>query len=345
MDKVLKGGIIGAGKMGLAHSTILSCIQNVELTAIAEPNKLIQKTLKEFANHISIYDSHHKMLKNEKLDFVFITTPSYMHIPMALDCLEHNCNIFIEKPLCINSIDAIPLLEKIKQKKIHTMTGYMMRYISTFNKAKEIIKNGTLGDLITFNAQMYVSQLFKTGKGWRYDKKKSGGGVVITQTTHAIDLISWYFGYPNWLNASLLSPYSISTEDFGHITLKWNNGLMGWIDASWSVYNHRLLETSIMINGKNGNMKVNDDTIKIFLTKPIDEFNKGWNIIRKPEIETGVPIDIGGPQYTKQNVDFINCILKDITPESDIYNAYNIQKIVDYIYESNKLNGQLIKMD
>ena len=159
------------------------------------------------------------------------------------------------------------LVEKLNGKKLVTMTGYMMRYMATFSKAREIIDTGVIGAPITFNAQMYVSQLFKTGRGWRYDKEKSGGGVINTQATHAIDLISWFFGYPNRLNASLLSPHSKHTEDFGHITFNWDNGLMGWLDSSWSVYNHRMLETTIRVHGHNGNLMVNDDTIKLFLAK------------------------------------------------------------------------------
>jgi predicted dehydrogenase len=210
------------------------------------------------------------------------------------------------------------------------MTGYMMRYMATFKKAREILKTDVIGTPITFNAQMYVSQLFKEGKGWRYDKNKSGGGVINTQSIHAIDLISWYFDFPDYLNASLLSPHSKHTEDFGHITFNWDNGLMGWLDASWSVYNHRLLETT-----------VNDDTIKLYLNSSAKDYNKGWNILRRPELETGVAIDIGGPQFTRQDQHFVDAVENEFFVESDVYNAYKVQKIVDAVYASGTNQGHL----
>jgi predicted dehydrogenase len=341
MNKPLRGAMIGAGKMGIAHGAIINSLPNAELVAICEPTKLIQNTFKEFAPHIAVYSDHTVMLKELRPDFVFITTPSFMHVPMAMDCVGYGCHFFVEKPLSVTGSEAEPLIAKLKNKNLVTMTGYMMRYIATFSKAKQIIDDGIIGDPITFNAQMYVSQLFKKGKGWRYDKKKSGGGVIITQATHAIDLISWYFGFPDNLNASLLSPHSKSTEDFGHITFNWNNGLMGWLDSSWSVYNHRMLETTIKIHGKNGNLLVNDDTIKLFLTKPQGGYKEGWTILRKPEIETGVAMDIGGPQYTRQDQDFVDAVSENRTVESDVLNAFKVQKIVDTIYKSGDKQGRL----
>ena len=346
MDKkILRGGVIGCGKMGLAHGTIINSLPNAKLVAICEPAKLIQNTFKEFAPHIAVYDNYIDALKRENLDFVFITTPSHMHVPIAMDCISFGCNFFVEKPLAINGAEAKPLIDELNGKKLITMVGYMMRYMATFQKAKEIISAGVIGPHITFNAQIYVSQLFKKGKGWRYDKNKSGGGVINTQAIHAIDLISWYFGFPDHLNASLIAPHSKHTEDFGHITFNWNNGLMGWLDSSWSVYNHRMLETTIKIHGYNGNLTVNDDTIKLFLTKSTKGYSEGWTILRKPELETGVAIDIGGPLFTRQDQAFIDAIQNNDLLKSDVYNAYRVQKIVDAVYTSGTNQGQLEVID
>jgi len=339
-NKILKGGIIGAGKMGLLHSALINCFDHSTLVAICEPSKLIYKTIKEFAPDIKTYKDYKEMLKNEELDFVFISTPTFLHVPIALDCVKYGCHFFVEKPLSANSEEALPLIEALEGKHLITMTGYMMRYLITFQRAKEIIDRGVLGKIITFNATMYVSQLFKKGKGWRYDRKKSGGGVIIMQATHVIDMLCWFFGDPKWVNASLLSPYSKTTEDFGHIIFNWENGLMGWLDSSWSVYNHRMLETTIEIHAQNGTLIVNDDTVRLFLKNTVDEYRDGWTILRKPEMEKGVAIDIGGPHYTRQDEAFVNAIVKNRPLESDVFNAFNVQNIVDAIYSSSDSTGK-----
>ena len=116
---------------------------------------------------------------------------------------------------------------------------------------------------------------------------------------------------------------------------------MGWLDSSWSVYNHRMLETTFEIHANNGKLIVNDDTVKLFLVNPGDDYKCGWTNLRKPEIEIGVAIDIAGPQYTRQDEAFINAII--ITgkpPESDVFNAFKVQRIVDAIYRSSNANRQ-----
>lgn len=339
-NKRLRGGVIGLGKMGMVHATIINCLEHSHLAAVCEPTKLIYNTFREFAPHVNVYSDHREMLKKQELDFVFITTPSFLHIPMALDCVDSGCHIFVEKPLSVNAEDALPLIERLAGTRLISMTGYMMRYLATFHKAKEILDSGVLGKAITFNSRMYVSQLFKEGKGWRYDLKKSGGGVIIMQATHAIDMLCWFFGFPDRLNASLINAYSTVTEDFGHIVFNWQNGLMGWLDSSWSVHNHRMLETTFEIHGTKGTLVVNDDTVKLFLAEARKNYPSGWTIITRPEIEKGVAIDIGGPQFTRQDKAFIDGILNGVPLESDVSNGFKVQQIVDAIYRSANENGQ-----
>tara|TARA_Y100001970_G_scaffold294326_1_gene450604 strand:- start:3988 stop:5034 length:1047 start_codon:yes stop_codon:yes gene_type:complete len=342
--KVLNGAIIGMGKMGLAHGAIINSINNVRLVSVCEPSKLIKKTFSEFIPNVKIYDDYKKMLSKENLDFVFITTPPDSHVEMAIECINKNIHFFIEKPLSINSSLCKPLLKIMEEKRIINMVGYMMRYQKTFKLAKTILQNNILGEIFSFGATMYVSQLFKKGKGWRYKKNKSGGGVVMAQTTHLIDLICWYFGFPGYLTANTISPYSITTEDFTHCTFSWENGLMGWIDSSWSVYNHRMLESSLKIHGENGNLLVSDDTIKLFLINDNSEFSKGWTIISKPELENGVAMDIGGTSYSSQDEEFISTIRNGTYLDSDVISAYNNLKIIDSVYDSAKNGGRLTKV-
>ena len=125
--------------MGLVHGTIINSLPGAKVVAIAEPTKLIQKAFSQFAPEINVFDDHNEMLNNQDLDFVFITSPSYMHVGMALDCIEKNCNIFVEKPLSINGDEAVPLITKLKEEKLVSMTGYMMRYVATFLEAKKLL--------------------------------------------------------------------------------------------------------------------------------------------------------------------------------------------------------------
>ena len=344
-NNFVKGAVIGFGKMGLAHTAIINSFSNSKIIAVTDESKLINKGFNQFIESINFYSNHLNMLKNEKIDFVFITTPPNTHVPLALDCLKYNKHFFIEKPLSIDSETALPLIKKLNDSdNLVSMVGYMMRFVPSFLKGKEIIDEGILGKIFNFNSTIYVSQLFKKGKGWRYNKKISGGGVINSQAAHLVDLISWYFGYPNSINASLRQAYSKDSEDFGHITFNWENKLFGSLDSSWSVYNYRMLETKIIINAEQGYLEINDDTVKLFLNKSSTNYKEGWTIIKKPEIDNAVTIDLGGSHYTRQDEYFINSIIRQNQVMNDVSNAYKVQKIIDAIYYSAKNNNSSVKL-
>ena len=341
-SKMLRGGIIGFGKMGLLHGAIINALEKATLRAVCESNDTIRGDFSSLLPKVNFYKNYSEMLEKENLDFVFVTTPPSSHVEIGLECVKYKCHFFIEKPLCINAYSAKPLLDAVEKHPLVTMVGFMMRYLDTFKRAKEILEKKVLGEIFAFNATTYVSQLFKSGKGWRYSPQESGGGVLIIQGIHAIDMLCWFFGMPRAVNARTKAAYSKKVEDFGHMVLSWENGLMGWLDSSWSVDNYRLLTTTFKINGENGTLFVDDDTVKLYLRKECNGFLKGWTVETKPELFSGVAIDIGGPHFTKQDEDFIDSIISDRRLESDIKNAYRIQKLIDCIYKSADSDGETV---
>ena len=341
-NHILRGGVVGFGKMGLLHSAIVNVSKTATLCAVAESNGIMRKYCSVLMPQVKFYENFQEMLEKEKLDFVFITTPPSSHIPIALVCHKHNCHFFIEKPLCLGAPSALPLLDALTVSPRVTMVGYMMRYDDIFRRAKEMLDRKVLGRIISFSATTYVSQLFKAGKGWRYDPKESGGGVLITQGIHAIEIMCWFFGMPRVVNARTNSFYSKKVEDFCHVVLAWPNGVTGWLDSSWSVDNHRMFETSFLINGEHGSLIVNDDTLKLYLRQEHDGLKPGWTLQTKPELFHGAEIDIGGPQFTRQDVAFLDAIVSGKVVENDLQNAYGIQNVVDCIYKSAKSDGNSV---
>lgn len=344
-EKILNGSVIGLGKMGLLHSAIVNALPGSNLKAVCEPNKTIRSGLETFVPDVAVYKNHKKMLDKESLDFVFITTPPSLHIDLAVDCINRGCHVFIEKPLCLKAQDAAPLQRVIAESGAVTMVGHMMRYLETFSRAKELLDDKVLGELISFNATMYVSQLFTKGKGWRYSPKESGGGVLITQAIHVVDMLCWFFGLPRALNARTNSYYSKIVEDFGHVTFDWANGLTGWLDSTWSMDNHRLLDTTFTIMGEYGTLIVTDDVVKIYLRTESAGFPQGWTVETKPELFRGAAIDIGGTHFTAQDEAFVRSVQNRTPVESDVENAVRVHKVLDCIYKSAGSDGQTVLVD
>lgn len=340
-NKILNGGIIGFGKMGIAHSAILSALEDNSLNAICENSNFIKSFLKKSFNKINIYNDFDELISKEKLDYVFITSPNKFHKNHIIKAIENNLNFFVEKPTAMNEKEVDDILEVYQknQKKI-SMVGFMMRYVNSFKKTKSILDKKIIGDIINFQATMNVSQVFKKGSGWRYNKKDSGGGVIMAHASHLIDLICWYLGYPNKIEAKCHKFYSEEIEDYGHIFFEYNDNKFGWIDCSWSANNYRSLTTNIKIFGTNGELNVGDDFLEVFVKEKIDKYHKGWHYFDKIDLYTPSIFDIGQDGYCEQDKEFIDKIrLNDsIDTKSNIYNGCLIQKIISKIYQSSSQN-------
>jgi predicted dehydrogenase len=284
------------------------------------------------------------MFDKEEIDGVIIASPVGLHVENALECVKRDIPFLMEKPLSLSAIQAQPLLTELEKSNMPNMIGYMARNIDSFKKGKEIIDSGCLGNIQYVKGTVYVSQLFKKGKGWRYDPKISGGGVLLSQGSHLIDLLTWYFGYIKRVNCDILSVYSPGIEDFAHVMMNFESGLKGWIDASWSVRFKRKMELKIDILGDNGSLVITDDTLQLFLDKEAGDWPKGKTYLSANDLFSGVYIDIGGAKFTYQAKKFLDSIEKRESVQPDIKHGYHVQQIVDASYESAQKNGMPIEI-
>lgn len=335
----MRAGIIGFGKMGMLHAAILNGLKDVEVVAVAENTDFLRKSLEEVKPGIRTFTNYTEMLDTEKPDFVFITTPVHLHVPMMEECTRRRIPFFVEKPMCVSSDQSENLVRMLEKDPVPNMVGYMMRYLSTFRKARELVVSGLIGNPVSFTSVMYVSQLFKPGKGWRYDKEKSGGGVMMGPGCHIIDLIHWYFGNVTGVNAATIRKYSAETEDFAHIMFSMESGVKGWFDISWSVRGYRLPYSRFEIHGDDGLIIVDDDSIKINLDKEKNGYPSGWTIVQKPELHEGVEFDVGGAQYSAQDIDFIRCVKDERIADSNVFTGHYVQKIIKALYRSAENRG------
>lgn len=339
-ENTIEVGVIGFGKLGLLHSGQTNSLNGVRLKAIADTSKKTLSFLKTKMTGVNVYTDYMDMLNKENnLGAVVIATPSNSHVVMAKECLKRKIPVFIEKPLSATSSEAKELVELLSTNPIPNMVGYMGRYTDTYMKAHEILCREALGSYEFFNSSMYVGQLFRRGKGWRYDKKVSGGGVLITQNAHVIDKLLWFFGELDFISAHTRSLYSKEVEDYSHVFFGFKNGLRGYMDASWSKRHYRKPTISISIQGTNGTLDVNDDQVKLFLVKKTNDYNEGWNIWKKPDLYRGVEFDVGGSHYAEQAKEFFESIRKGSPVKSSILSAFETQRAIEAAYMSADKNG------
>jgi len=330
--KKLKVGVIGTGKMGLLHAGIFNALEKSVLYTISEKKKIIAIFLKKYLSGVNIYQNYKEMLEKEDLDIVVITTPVFLHRGMIIDAMEHNLNIFVEKPLVISGDECRMISNKPYENK--TMVGYCRRFMGTYNFAKKIIENSNLGKVNYFSSQLFVAQVFNRGKGWLYNPLMSGGGVLMDLGSHAIDLFHYLFGDIETVQAFGESIFNKKVEDYVSVNMKFKDVSRGSLQLSWSVRNYRLPEFKIEIHFDEGVIIVTEKYVNIYSEKETDFIKKGWSTYYKQNLTKDVPINLGGHEYTLEDLHFLNCILENKNTICDFREAAKTNYVIDKIYSS-----------
>lgn len=338
----LKVGIIGVGKMGLLHAGIFNGLDISTLSAIAEKNKFLISALKQHLPRVKVYTDYEKMFKKEELDVAVVTTPVFLHKNMIENALDSNLNVFVEKPLALNGNECESiLLNKTKQK---TAVGYCRRFIETYGLIKKIIDESILGDVNAFQSQMFVEQVFQQETGWLYDPEKSGGGVLVDLGSHAIDMAQYFFGDIKAVQATGKSVYSDKVEDHVYLNYKFPNDLIGSLQVSWSMRNYRLPELKFNIQFEKGMATVTEKYVEIYSEIENDTLKQGWNTFYKQNLAKPIPLDIGGPEYTREDLDFLQCIKNDRESICNFQEASKTNFVIDATYKSiNSEKSEKIK--
>ena len=202
MEKI-RYGIVGIGKMGSIHAFKFSkhIIRNSILTAVADINPVRLEWAKKRLPNVAIYDNYQDLLKSGLIDAVIIATPHYFHPVIATDALNMGIHTLIEKPAGVFT-KAIRELNELSLTKKDLKFGimYNQRTNKLYRKAKEIIDSGEMGKLKRINwiiTDWYRPQAYYDQGGWRGTWVGEGGGVLINQCPHQLDLFQWLGGMPS----------------------------------------------------------------------------------------------------------------------------------------------------
>ena len=160
-DETIKIGVIGLGRMGLMHAALFNSFEESKLVAVADPSKFPASQLKQVNPLIKVYRDGDELLEKEELDGVLIASPVSSHIPLSILCTEKGIPFLLEKPLSLNCEEAVPLLNKIKEKNNINIIGYCYRFMDSFGEGRKILNAGCLGNIQRVSATIYRSQLFK----------------------------------------------------------------------------------------------------------------------------------------------------------------------------------------
>ncbi len=338
--------IIGVGRMGITHYSIINSHPSVEIKAIVETSSLVVNLIKKYLDDIKTYQDYNDLFEQENLDSVIICTPPALHYQIALKAAEKGIHVFCEKPFTTDMNRAKELSHIFSEKKLINQVGYVNRFNDIFRTVKQFLENGLIGNVIRFKSEMYSRTITKPeeGKTWR-DSRESGGGAVYEVASHAIDLVNFLIGKPDKVTGSSLSSiYSKNVEDAVNATFLYKNRISGTLNVNWSDESFRKPTNKIEIFGSQGKILADQHGIKIFLKQKSLEhgFREGWNTIYITDVFKPVPFYVRGNEFTAQLYHFIECIQgRELKNNCTFSDAKDTLEIIDAIFKDYELNGKL----
>lgn len=336
---MIKGAIIGLGKMGLSHAAILNAHPEVELVAVCDTSSLVLDAFKKYSK-IKTYSDYREMLEKESLDFVLIATPTRFHYQMTKLALELGLHVFCEKPFSLTVEEGAELVKIANSKWLVNQVGYHNHFIGTFRELKRLLQKGIIGELVHFTGEAYGPVVVKEKVGTWRSKPEEGGGCLYDYASHVINLIQEIISRPvKAKGMQLKSIYSKGVEDAVYGTLVLENGLSGILSVNWSDETYRKMSTSITVQGKNGKIICDATEIKIFLKEPDEKekLDKGWTIKYITDLAIPVNFYLRGEEYSAQIDNFMDCIIgKKQTNYNSFEQGLYTDKVIELIIDDYK---------
>ncbi len=235
MDKV-RLGIIGYGNMGTTHGNNVSSEKcpDIILTAIADIKEArIEAAKEKFGDSVSYYNNAIEMLESGKINACLIAVPHYDHTTLAIECMKRGIHVMVEKPAGVYTKQVEEMNEEAK-KHPEVVFGMMFnqRTNSLYQKMRELVKSGKYGQIRRTNwliTNWYRSQAYYDSGDWRATWAGEGGGVLLNQCPHQLDLWQWICGMPVKVLAKLKYGkwHNIEVEDDVTAFVEYENGATG----------------------------------------------------------------------------------------------------------------------
>lgn len=333
---MLRGAIVGFGRMGATHFALLNTHPRVKMAAVCDSSGFTLKNIQKFSDS-KTYTDVHEMFDRETLDFAVICTPTASHAEILEAAIAKRIHVFVEKPLAVSEPAARRLVDMVGTTNLVNQVGYFLRFNELVGLAASYLACGYLGKLVHYKNEMYgCTVLRQTTGSWR-GRKKEGGGCMLDFASHSIDLGHHLFGPTVAVNGSHCKHvFSENVEDAVYSTLHHQSGVTGTLAVNWSDESFRRPYNRVEVCGTNGRLILDRQECRVYLRQPAQDsgLTHGWNVAYLPQLARRVRFDIRGSEFTAQLDHFIACIEDATTARACPFStAYQTDRVIAMIEE------------
>jgi myo-inositol 2-dehydrogenase/D-chiro-inositol 1-dehydrogenase len=318
----LRVGIVGMGKMGFLHASLLSTLPEVEVRAVCESQFSIRRFGAKMLPGIRFVRTIAE-LRGEGLDAVYITTPPRSHAALVRTVLEERvaAHVFVEKPLASSAPEGKEILRLARAHRGASMVGYQKRFAVTFRKARDLLHDGAIGEIRSADAYAYSSDFAYAGLD--HPQARARGGALRDIGCHAVDLLLWFFGEI----VAVSSPGPSAAQDAGVIKagLTTSSGVPCTLSVSAAMPDYRLPEIGVRVTGSHGQLSVNEDRVEL---APREGECVLWH---RHRLHDHVPFLLADPEYHREDEFFIAAIRDGSHATPDFEDGARVDAVLDRI--------------
>lgn len=339
--KKVRIGIIGMGRMGLTHFSIINTHPSVEVVAVADTSTMMLDILKKLIPSIKVFTDYRDLLGSGDIDGIIVCTPSPLHYPVCKLACEKGVHVFCEKPFTTDPKLAEELADMFEDKGLVNQVGYVYRFDPVFKEVKRLLDEQVLGKVCHVNVQFLSSTISKVQKekGWR-SKRENGGGATYEMGSHVIDLMDFFFGQPERIIGTQTNHvYSEAVEDICDAQALYSGNVSANIHVNWCDYTYRKPMLKIDIHGTKGKIQADLYGYKLYLREDNKEKNlpQGWTTVPMNMIKDDCKFYVRGTSFTNQLYEFADAVLESRkTLGCSFRSAVGAQKFIHRIFNDNE---------
>lgn len=336
----MRVGIIGGGNISETHARAAKAISGVEIAAIHGQNRVKTARLSERYGG-AVYKDLDSMLRHKPLDMVIIGSPSGLHAELGIAAANQNLHVLVEKPIDITTARATSLIEACDRAGVKLGVCFQDRMSPEICNLKKRLEARALGKpiLVSGRVKWYRPPDYYSGSGWRGTLELDGGGALINQGVHTIDLLLWLMGNVTRVHAiATTALHNIAAEDTLVATLEFASGAVGSFEATTAAYPG--YSRRVELTGSEGTLILEDDRIIANDLRSAIEDLSSTGVEKSSQSTTAVLADSSGHQRVLE--DFLRSIETDGQPRCDGREGRRSIELIEAMYESARTGAPVV---
>ncbi len=336
-QKKIGYAVLGLG-IGMAHADAAYQSSHATLVAVCDINETrLQRAMERYEN-VTAYTDFEALLADARVDVISICLPSAMHADFAVRAMEAGKHVLVEKPVDITPTRAALIEDARIRTGMKAGVVHQNRFNVNMTPIKEALDSGRMGRLIlgTFGVKWYREQSYYDNGGWRGTWEMDGGGSLMNQAVHTVDLMQWLMGDVASVTSTMgIYDHSIQTEDMTASLIRFKNGAAATFVSTTCAFPG--ISTEICLYGTGGSIEADADVLKVWKMKDaededaeeaamLEKYGKGnLGFVTDPTLRLG---------HDHVVEDMILAVLEDRDPEVTPAEAMKSVAIVNAVYRS-----------